>query len=296
MQIAAHEVKNMTIEIREIKPEDAEIAGKFVYQAFKGIAEQHNFPLDFSSVEAGRGFVQMWIDHPQIYGVAAENGEFVGSNFLTEFDEIRGVGPITVNPRSQARGVGRKLMEAVIERGKEARGIRLVQAAYNTRSMSLYASLGFEVKEPLALMEGVPRGEVSKNVIVRPMTADDLTECGALHEKVHGFARTGELSLCLQGFKPFVALRDGKIVAYASTVSMWQLNHGVAETASDMQDLLIEASAQLGQPVSILLPTRQSGFHRWALKAGLRMTQPLTLMTMGEYHEPTGTWFPSVLY
>jgi Acetyltransferase (GNAT) domain len=209
----------------------------------------------------------MWINHPQIYGIAAENGKFIGSNFLTEFDEIRGVGPITVDTKVQARGVGRKLMEAVIERGKNAVGIRLVQAAYNTRSMSLYASLGFDVKEPLALMEGTPTGEVSKNVTVRPMTAEDLTECSELHKRVHGFARNGELGLCLQGFKPFVAVRDGKIAAYASTVSMWHLNHGVAEAESDMRDLLIGASAQLDQPVSLLLPTRQASFHRWALQS-----------------------------
>lgn len=286
----------MSVIIRKIKESDTEIAGKYIYEAFKGIAEQHNFPPDFPTVEAGQGFARMWINHPEIYGVAAENGEFVGSNFLTEFDEIRGVGPITVNPNLQSRGVGRKLMEAVIERGKNAAGIRLVQAAFNTKSMSLYASLGFDIKEPLALMEGKPTGEVSKNVVVRPMTNEDLAEAGELHKRVHGFARTGELSLCLQGFKPFIAIRDSKIVAYASTVSMWHLNHGVAETESDMRDLLMGASAQLGQPVSFLLPTRQAGFHRWTLQSGLRMVQPMSLMTMGKYHEPKGTWFPSVLY
>ncbi len=287
----------MSVIIREIKKEDTKIAGKFIFEAFKGIAEQHNFPLDFPAVEAGQGFAQMWINHPEIYGVAAEeNGQFVGSNFLTEFDPIRGVGPITINPNLQSRGTGRKLMEAVIERGKDAAGIRLVQAAFNTKSMSLYALLGFGVKEPLAQMEGKPTGEVSKDVTVRPMTAEDLAECGELHKRVHGFARTGELSLALQGFKPFVALRDRKIVGYVSTVSMWQLNHGVAMTESDMSDLLVGASAQLGEPVSFLLPTRQASFHRWALQSGLRMTQPLSLMAMGEYHEPNGTWFPSVLY
>lgn len=286
----------MSVIIREINMNDVEVAGKIGYEAFKGIAKQHNFPFDFPSVEAAQGFVRMWASHPQIYGVAAENGKFIGSNFLTEYDEIRGVGPITVDTTVQSRGTGRKLMEAVIERGKNAKGIRLVQSAYNTKSMSLYASLGFEVKEPLALMEGKLKGEVSKDMTVRQMMSEDLAECAELHKKVHGFTRTGELSLCLQGFKPFVALRERKMVAYASTVSMWHLNHGVAETESDMRNLLIGASAQLEQPVSFLLPTRQASFHRWALQSGLRMTQPLTLMTMGEYHEPNGTWFPSVLY
>lgn len=286
----------MSMIIREINKNDIDPAGRIIYEAFKGIADQHNFPVDFASAEAGKGFADLWINHPQIYGVAAENGQFIGSNFLTEYDEIRGVGPITVDPAVQSKGTGRRLMEAVIERGRDARGIRLVQSAYNTKSMSLYASLGFDVKEPLAQMEGTPTGEVSRDIMVRQMTADDLGECGELHRRIHGFTRNGELGLCLQSFKPFVAIRDGRIVAYASTVSMWHLNHGVAETDADMFDLLASASRQLGEPVSLLLPTRQANFHRWALRSGLRMVQPLTLMSMGEYQEPLATWFPSVLY
>ncbi|MEZ5343963.1 MAG: GNAT family N-acetyltransferase [Pyrinomonadaceae bacterium] len=287
----------MSLNIREINKCDIEVAGKYIFEAFKGIAEQHNFPLDFESVEACQGFAGMWIDHPEVYGIAAEqNGEFVGSNFLTEFDEIRGVGPITVNPAVQSRGTGRELMKNVIARGQSAEGIRLVQAAFNTKSMSLYASLGFDVREPLALMHGKPSGRVSENIVVRPMNEEDLVEAGELHRRIHGFSRNGELGVCLNGFKPFVAERDGRIVGYTSTVSMWQLNHGVAENDQDMFDLLTGASNQLGQPVSFLLPTRQAGFHRWALNTGLRMSQPLTLMTMGKYKEPDAAWFPSVFY
>lgn len=287
----------MNINIREIRNDEAASAGRIIYEAFAGVATAHGFEPDFPSVEAATAFAKMWLSHPEIAGFAAEiDGQLVGSNFLTEYDPVRGVGPITVDPSVQASGIGRKLMQAVIDQGRDAIGIRLVQAAFNTRSMSLYASLGFDVKEPLAHMEGTPRGEVSNDVAVRQMTSDDLTECGDLHRRVHGFTRNGELSLCMQGFKPFVAVRDGRIVAYASTISMWQLNHGVAETERDMFDLLTAASRQLKAPVSLLLPTRQANFHRWALKSGLRMTQPMTLMAMGEYQEPHGTWFGSVLY
>lgn len=287
----------MTTTIREIRREDTESAGKCIYEAFYGISTQHNFPPDFPSVEAGTGFAQMWVQHPLVYGVAAEeDGRFIGSNFVTEFDPIRAVGPITVDPRSQASGVGRKLMEAVIERGKDAAGIRLVQAAFNTRSMSLYASLGFDVKEPLANMAGTPAGEIPKGLTVRPMKIEDLKECAELCKRVHGFERTGELSLALTAFKPFVAIRDDRIVAYISTVSFWPLNHGVAETEDDMFGLLIGASGHIDEPLSLLVPTRQASFHRWALRSGLRMVQPLTLMTMGEYNEPAGCYFPSVLY
>jgi len=32
------------------------------------------------------------------------------------------------------------------------------------------------------------------------------------------------------------------------------------------------------------------------LGAGMRVVKPMTLMAMGQYQEPRGCWFPSVLY
>lgn len=287
----------MNINIREIRNDEAASAGKIIYEAFAGVSTAHGFEPDFPSVEVATGFAEMWLAHPKVAGFAAEiDGQFVGSNFLTEYDPVRGVGPITVDPSVQASGIGRKLMQAVIDRGRDAIGIRLVQAAFNTRSMSLYASLGFDVREPLAMMTGKPRGEVSPAVEVRRMTSDDMDECAELCGRVHGISRRGDLELALTYFTPFIAVRDGRIAAYATTVSAWPLNHGVAETEQDMFDLLTGASRQLDTEVSFLLPTRQANFHRWALAAGLRMGMPLTLMTMGEYKQPASCYFPSVLY
>lgn len=287
----------MNIDIREIRSDDAAAAGKIIYEAFAGVSTAHGFEPDFPSVEVATGFANMWLAHPRVAGFAAEvDGKFVGSNFLTEYDPIRGVGPITVDPGVQASGIGRRLMEAVIDRGRDAIGIRLVQAAFNTRSMSLYASLGFDVKEPLAMMTGKPKGEVSSKTEVRPMIADDVDECSDLCGRVHCISRRGDLELALRHFTPFVAVRGGRITAYATTVTAWALNHGVAETERDMFDLLTGASNELDEPLSLLLPTRQANFHRWALAAGLRMGMPMTLMTMGEYKEPASCYFPSVLY
>jgi hypothetical protein len=42
---------------------------------------------------------------------------------------------------------------------RDAEGIRLVQDTFNATSMALYASLGFEAKEPLVLLAGVARSQ-----------------------------------------------------------------------------------------------------------------------------------------
>src|ERR1043165_4815639 len=105
----------MEITLRPAESGDAEEGGRLIYEAFKGISGRHGFRPDFPSVEVATEFVSHFIADPSVYGVVAESeGRVVGSNFISEWDAIRGVGPITVDPHVQARGAGRRLMEAVI--------------------------------------------------------------------------------------------------------------------------------------------------------------------------------------
>jgi predicted N-acetyltransferase YhbS len=288
------EAKQVTL--RPIEPGDAEACAKICFEAFGGIHDYHRFPRDFPALEAAAGLMAMWIPHPSVWGVVAEiDGRIVGSNFLDERDPIPGVGPITVAPEGQNTGVGRKLMEAVIERGQGAPSIRLAQDGFHMRSLSLYASLGFDVTASCVVMSGKPRDGAVAGIDVRPLTEDDLEQCEALCKKVHGFARTGALRDCLQAFSPFGALRDGRIVAYASTLTFWPMAYGVAENEEDMKALLLGAAASVDDPIGLLVPLR-SGLFRWCLEQGLRGVKPMNVMTRGEYEEPRGSWFPSVLY
>jgi predicted N-acetyltransferase YhbS len=284
------------VTLREAEPGDAERCAQILFDAFGGLHDHHRFPRDFPALEAATALMGVWIPHPSIWGVVAEiDGRIVGSNFLDERDPIRGVGPITVDPEGQNAGVGRKLMAAVMERSDGAPGIRLLQDAFHMRSLSLYESLGFDVKEPVAVISGKPRSDPVREVEVRSLGERDLEECGALCEKVHGFARTNELRDAIQAFAPFVAVRDGRIAAYASSVTFWPMNHGVAETEDDMEALLQGAAAAVEEPLAFLVPLR-TGLFRWGLEEGLRLLKPMNLMALGEYQEPRGSWFPSVLY
>ena len=284
------------VTLREVGPGDADACAQILFDAFGHIHDHHRFRRDFPALEAAAGLLGMWIPHPQIWGVVAEiDGRVVGSNFLDERDPIRGVGPITVDPAGQNAGVGRKLMSAVLDRGKDARGIRLVQDGFHMRSLSLYTSLGFDVTAACILMEGSPLGEPIAGVEVRPLGEDDLEECEALCVKVHGFERTGALRDSIGPFVPYAAVRDGRIVAYASSLTFWPMAYGVAESEEDMRALLLGAAAALGQPMALLVPL-QSGLFRWCRDQGLRGVKPMNVMALGEYREPEGSWFPSVLY
>ena len=289
----------MAIRLRPVTPDDAEPCGRIIHEAFKDIAARHNFPPDFPSVDFAIEFAHLFINNPSIFGVVAEesDGRVVGSNFLTEWDSIRAVGPITVAPNAQGQQTGRRLMQAVIERGKEAEGIRLVQDSFNLASLSLYASLGFEVKEPLVIIEGAIKEAHAKGFEVRPLLDSDVEACAELCRKVTGIERTNELNSLRYNFKPFVALRGGRVTAYGSSLFFWPLNHAVAETEEDMQALLAGASAaNTTEPLSFILATRQAKLFRWCLKMGMRAVKPLTLMAMGQYQEPRGCYLPSVGY
>jgi predicted N-acetyltransferase YhbS len=284
------------VTIREARVGDVEACAQICFDAFGEIQDHHRFLRDFPVLEAATGLMALWIPHPSIWGVVAElDGRIVGSNFLDERDPIRGVGPITVDPQGQNAGVGRRLMEAVLGRGQGAPGIRLLQDAFHMRSLSLYESLGFDVKEPVAVIAGQPSSRPADEVEVRVLEDDDLDECEALCKRVHGFERTNELRDSIRAFKPFVAVRDGRIVAYASSAVFWPMNHGVAESQEDMEALLIGAAAEVNEPIAFLVPLR-SGLFRWSLAEGLRLVKPMNLMALGEYQEPRGSWFPNVLY
>jgi L-amino acid N-acyltransferase YncA len=283
--------------IRPVTITDAENCGQIIYKAFCAIADRHNFPHDVPSPEAAMQMAAMSVNDPNIVGFVAEtdDGRFLGSNFLWQQNSIAGVGPITVDPDAQAKGIGRKLMQAVIKAGRNADGIRLVQDAFNIASMSLYASLGFDVVEPLVIMQGNLTSE-SVGVEVRPFEENDLEACAELCRNIHSFDRTNELKQLIRMFPSFVAERENRIVAYASAPVFWQMNHAVAETVEDMMALLSGANKMTEQPLSFLLPTRQAELFRWCLSSGLRVVKPMTLMSMGAYQKPRGAFLPSVLY
>jgi predicted N-acetyltransferase YhbS len=281
--------------IRVARPEDSSICGQICFDAFRHISGAHNFPCDFPDAEFATRVISSLFSHPRFYCVVAESGgRIVGSNALDERSLIAGIGPVTVDPSVQNLGVGRKLMRAVMERASERSpaGVRLVQAAYHNRSFSLYAGLGFDVREPLSCLQGSPREKNIPGCTVRSAHSNDLEACNALSRRVHGFDRGGELADAIQHQTAFVVERNSHITGYASALAFY--GHATAESNMDLQALL--ASAESFQSSGILVPSRNASLLRWCLANGLKITQPLTLMTIGLYNEPVGAWLPSILF
>jgi predicted N-acetyltransferase YhbS len=285
----------MTITLRKGREADAAAAGAVCYAAFKAIAEAHNFPPDFPSPEVGAGLLAGMIRHDGFFDIVAEEGgRIVGSNFLDERNPIAGIGPITVDPALQNGRVGRLLMEAAMERARERgfAGIRLLQAGYHNRSLSLYFKLGFDAREHVVCLQGPAIGKPVMGCSVRAASPDDLAACNSLCFRVHGHHRGGELADAIAQGVASVVERAGRITGYATPVAYF--GHAVAETNDDLKALIAAAPAFPGP--GFLLPARNGDMMRWCLAEGLRVVQTMTLMTIGLYNEPKGAWLPSVLY
>ena len=285
----------MTLRLRPGTVADAKECGRIQYEAFKSIAEQHNFPPDFPSAEVATELVTMLLSHPRFYSVVAElDGRTVGCNFLDERSAIAGIGPVSVDPPVMNAAIGRQLMQAVMDRAAERRfpGVRLLQVAWHYRSLALYAKLGFEIRETISGLQGRLLHLTVPGYGVRPAREEDVPACNRLCSRVHGHDRAGELADAVRAGSANVVERLGRITGYSTAIGWF--HHAVGETNDDLKALIGAASAFLGP--GFLLPSRNGELFRWCLANNLRVVAQATLMTIGLYNEPAGAYLPSILY
>jgi predicted N-acetyltransferase YhbS len=294
--ISQHDVQSSAIHLRPATPNDAKICGSIVYEAFGKINHQHGFALEFSAPEDAIGLLTMLFSHPEFHCLIAEfEGRIVGSICMDERSAIGGVGPVTIAPDAQDCGIGRMLIQAIVNRSKKRSlsGIRLTQASYHNRSLSLYAKLGFTIRESICVMSGAPlKQRAITGYLVREAREGDVEAASQVCYRVHGHTRSGELRDAVQRGTALVVERNARITGYAS--GLGYLAHAVGESNLDIQALLCAAERFDGP--GVLIPTRNSELFSWCLQNSMRVVYPFTLMTMGLYNEPTGGSLPSVLY
>jgi len=284
------------VQLVEAKPEHVSELGRICYEAFKDIADQHGFPPDFPSAQFARVVIGMLVGRPDFYSVAAlVDGEPAGSNFLSVSDEVSGVGPITVDCAFQGRDIGRKLMQAVIDyaRTHNIQRVRLLQDGFNTRSISLYGSLGFDTKHAVAYLRLAPAAQPDASV--RPVEPGDLDALDALCRRNYKSSRRNELAGAIQaGFSPFTRQRDGRLTGY---LIPGVFGHGVAETEADAVAIACQAARHVApERAYCFCPLDQGCAFRAFLQAGSRTVKMMNLMVMGPYEQPQPVWMPSVLY
>lgn len=281
--------------LRPAVPGDIPAAGRVLYDAFATLATAHGFPPDFPTVEVATGCMRGLVTNPGFFGVVAErDGVLVGSSFLDERGAIGAIGPVSVDPAAQDGRVGRALMGAMLERAAERRvaGVRLVQISYHNRSLSLYAKLGFDVRETFAAMHGELEPASLPGYDVRQATEADEAACSALCVRVHGFDRGAEVAHAIGRGKARVVERLGRVTGYTTGIAYF--NHSVAETTDDLVALI--GSTGRIDPPGIVVPLTNGELFRRCLERGLRVFFVMNLMAIGAYQEPRGAYLASVGY
>jgi len=150
--------------------------------------------------------------------------------------------------------------------------------------MSLYAKLGFIVREPLVVMQGKPIGKSIPGCTVRAAKMSDLDACNELCVRIHGVHRSGELGGAIEHGTAVVVERTGRVTGYSTLVGFF--GHTIGETNDDVKAML--AGAKEFQGPGFLLPTRNHELFRWCLENGLRVIQPMTLISIGISRVTTG--------
>lgn len=282
------------IELRTAQAADIPACSEAMYKAFRDIAERHNFPPDFPSPEAAAGLLNALLNAPDVDSfVAEQDGSIVGSIFVSRRSPVGGISVVTVDPAVQNRAIGRRLMLHGMERLARQSHTRqqLIQAGYHSRSLCLYAKLGFVASDLLSNMTGGPIRVDIPGRSVRAASKEDADACNALCRRVHRFDRAGEVAASIEQGAAAVVECDGKITGYSTGVGF--VGHGVGESNDDLKALIASVDEFAGP--GILIPTFNGELFRWCLENGLRVSQQLTLMDTAPDGPPNGAYWPSIL-
>lgn len=286
----------MPISIIPVAPEHFPALASICYRAFGTLQERHGVEKDFDSVETAGMVIGLFGSRPDFAGFAARDdatGKLLGSNFLQFSDPVAGVGPITIDPDDQSRGLGRRLMRAVLDEAAR-RGIaqvRLMQECINTASLSLYTKLGFDWRECCVMMRIEPAA--TDDPRIRPLTAEDLPAVDRLSTAQYGSTRVNEIAALLKIQFPGFVLDEGRGVAGYFVPGL--IGHGFA-TRDEHLAALITHAGRHAPPMfhKFLLPLGEHNLHRLLLDARCRTIKMFNYMTTGPYERPTGAWVPSI--
>jgi GNAT superfamily N-acetyltransferase len=285
------------VSVRPIRPEDAEACGTIAYAAHSTVAAAHNVPSEHPSAQFSVGMVGAKLKDGNAAGFVAErDGRILGSIFLNTFPPapVAAIGPMTVAPQAEGDRVGQKLMQAALDEAttQNIEQVRLVQSPSHLRALALYTKLGFDIREPLLMMQGKPTAASSGDHIARAAEQADIAACEQLCTGIHGFARGAELRGAIDQHVASVVVHRDRIVGYSTGLGF--RGHSVAETTEALKALIAGAS-QLPGP-GFFVPVRNGELLRWLFAQGLRALWPATLMTRGPYQEPRGAFLPSIAF
>ncbi len=279
-----------------MEEQDVSRTGEVIVAAFNDVFTRHGFPPPFPSPEAGMGLAQGYLRlEPQECFVAVEAGQVVGSGFIHLRGETAGIGPITVDPACQSKGVGKEIMMAVIRAGRHCASLRLVQDAFNVVSFPLYSKLGFAACGTVLSLAGQefrPPGR-PRGTVIREMAADDAARVTALDTKLTGLTRPQDIRYFLGHPPQLISLVEGKLAGYLCLLRASAgtfLGPAAATEPAVLRTLIAHAiELEQGKVLRMRLPARHTELFRDLLKMGFHVETLQTYMVRGPWKPSKGT-------
>ncbi len=295
----------MALVVRTIEERDVEAAGDVNFLAFYDVALAHGVAPAVTAPADCRSYVRFLMTIDPLGGVVAEeDGAVVGMAWVHPRGPVATVGPVAVAPHAQGRGIGRRLLEACVERaGPGVPQVRLVQEGFNPVSLGLYLRAGFRVVAPLVELErpgGAPVAAAPPPVglVLRPAVPADRNRLIARDGRAFGAQRPGNIDVYLRRGRALVAERGGTLAGYALGIDLGRQAHlgsAAADDADVLQLLVGHVAAALsthGAAVRTLLPASDRRLVDALLGVGFRVFRACFYMVRGGGTAPPANYVP----
>jgi len=134
--------------LRETELSTADSVIRLAFGTFIGLPDPMAFMGDAAYVR------NRWLADPQAAFAAESAGELIGSNFATNWGSVGFFGPLTIRPDFWDRGVGKRLMEPIVELFDkwETRHAGLFTFPHSQKHIGLYQRFGFWPRFLTAIM------------------------------------------------------------------------------------------------------------------------------------------------
>ena len=286
----------MTFEIRRMTREDIPEVGHIGVEAFNELMARHNRPPLYPDPQVGplAATAYFSIDAERSL-VATEESRIVGSIFYRRRGDTVSVGPATVAPAAQGRGVGTKLFQTVIEREPSAPSMRIMQDSLNLASFELLVRIGYSLGEEVAMFT-LPAGfreEHEQDAAVRIARSEDLSDILAMDKRLFGSDRRRDFEF-LRRFGKILTIHSGRTLegylAQMPTPGRTMLGPGGADSADALRRLILHALGETLGELSLLVPARRYDNVKPLLESGFRLVGLSNLMYRGAWQPPAGAY------
>lgn len=225
--------------------------------------------------------------------VAQENGTVIGTGLCWKFGNAHSsLGSIIVSPERQGKGVGRELMNLVLEE----LGERSILLSATPAGQPLYEKLGFVPTGTIVQHQGTmqPTAPIAlaAGERIRPVAAGDLQALAALATRALGMPRDEVMAKLLNVAEGVLIERNGEAVGF-STIRRFGRGHVIGPVVApdtERAKALIAhwTEAYAGSFVRVDV-TGESGLSAWMESLGLALIEPGVSMARGQVPASDGT-------